>query len=288
MDTGNQRTIGGDVRFSGRALQTGRDVTAVCRPAEADEGIIFTRTDLSGCPSLRLSEALFSGSRDRRSTVGGARGVQTVEHFLAALWALGIDNIRVEVSGEELPSLDGSARDFFGALEAADFKEQSAPRRFIRILEEERVEEDGRSVAVFPGERFSISYLIDYKVASIGREEFTIELDRDSFKKEIAPARTFCLKSEAEALLTAGLGQGATLENTLVLDDDGPIGTALRFSNEPVRHKILDLVGDLYMLGRPVIGRVVAQKSGHALNAKMVRKIYEKYIGDAYDKRREE
>jgi UDP-3-O-acyl-N-acetylglucosamine deacetylase len=133
-------------------------------------------------------------------------------------------------------------------------------------------------ITVYPGRSFSVSYLIDYSVNSIGRQVFDIGLDPDSFEKEIAPARTFCLKAEAEALLKAGLGQGATTDNTLVMGEEGPVGTELRFSDEPVRHKILDLVGDFYLLGRPVLGRIVAEKSGHNLNAKMVRRIYEKYV----------
>ena len=127
-------------------------------------------------------------------------------------------------------------------------------------------------------EKFSISYTIDYDVASIGRKEFSIYLDQQSFEKEIAPARTFCLKEEAAALLKAGLGRGANTDNTLVMADDGPVGTTLRFPDEPVRHKILDLIGDLYILGRPVIGKITANKSGHSLNAELVKRIYEKHM----------
>jgi UDP-3-O-[3-hydroxymyristoyl] N-acetylglucosamine deacetylase/3-hydroxyacyl-[acyl-carrier-protein] dehydratase len=275
----NQRTIKEEVCFSGKALQTGRMVNAVCRPAEPDKGIVFKRTDLPEAPVLCLKDAVFSGTRMRRSTVGdGALEVQTVEHFLAALWALGIDNLLVELDGAELPALDGSAAGFFKRLKETGSVEQASQRHLIKIMEEERVEEEGRSLAVFPDDAFTVSYFIEYDIPSIGREVFDITLDQDSFEKEIAPARTFCLKSEAEALLKAGLGQGADLENTLVMDDDGPVGTTLRFPNEPVRHKVLDLIGDLYMLGRPIAGKVVAEKSGHSLNAKMVRKIYDKYV----------
>lgn len=275
----SQRTIAGEVGFSGKALQTGLDAAVLCRPADAGVGITFKRTDIPDIPEIRLSDAVFSSEHARRSAIGeGAYAVQTVEHFLAALWALGIDNLSVEVAGPELPALDGSAKEFFRVLEKAGTTEQDAERTPIIIREEERVEDGDRSVIVLPADVFSILYLIDYPCPSIGRETFDIELDRDSFEREIAPARTFCLKSEADALIKSGLGKGATLENTLVMEDSGPIGTKLRFSNEPVRHKVLDLVGDLYMLGRPVIGRFIAEKSGHALNGKMVRQIYEKYV----------
>jgi len=276
---GSQRTITGEVGFSGRALQTGRDAAVMCRPASAGAGIIFKRTDIPDSPEICLSDAVFSSEHARRSAIGeGAHAVQTVEHFLAALWALGIDNLSVEVDGPELPALDGSAQEFFRILESAGFTEQDAGRIPIMINDEERVEDGDRSVTVLPADVFSVLYLIDYPCPSIGRETFDIKLDRDSFAREIAPARTFCLKAEADALIKAGLGKGATLDNTLVMEDDGPVGTELRFPNEPVRHKVLDLVGDLYMLGRPVIGRFIAEKSGHALNGMMVRKIYERYV----------
>ncbi len=222
---------------------------------------------------------LFSDGYRRRSAIGapGAE-IQTVEHFLAALWGLEIDNITVDVHGVELPALDGSALGFLDILKQAGIVEQPAPRRSVRIKRPLVIEEADSSLAVLPGEKFSISYFIEYDCASIGTEEFGIELDRDSFEREIAPARTFCLKKEAEALLKAGLGGGANCENTLVMDDDGPAGTCLRFPNEPVRHKILDLVGDLYLLGVPIIGKVVAKRSGHRLNLKMVKKIHEQYF----------
>jgi UDP-3-O-acyl N-acetylglucosamine deacetylase len=274
-----QRTIASEAVFSGKALQTGREASVICRPASAGAGIIFNRTDLPGSSGICLSDAVFSADHARRSVIGeGAYAVQTVEHFLAALWALGIDNLSVEVDGPELPAMDGSALEFFRILESAGSREQSLDRGPIVVLEEERVEDGDRSITAIPADIFSVLYLIDYPCPSIGRETFDISLDRDTFEREIAPARTFCLKAEADALIKAGLGKGATLENTLVMGEDGPVGTALRFPNEPVRHKVLDLVGDLYMLGRPLIGRFIAEKSGHALNGMMVRKIYEKYV----------
>ena len=274
-----QATINEKVEFSGKALQTGEVVSAVCSPAAPGAGVIFKRVDLPGTPELPLRKAVLSDAHDRRTTVVvGPAAVQTVEHLLAALWAMSIDNMLIEVDGPELPAMDGSALEFFRAFKGAGTVGQELPRRIVNILEAERVEDSGRSIELQPAEDFSVSYLIDYPLEAIGREVFDIKIDRDSFEKEIAPARTFCMKEEADALLKAGLGKGATLENTLVMDAGGPIGTTLRFPNEPVRHKILDLVGDLYLLGHRINGRIVAEKSGHALNALMVRKIYEKYV----------
>lgn len=275
----DQRTIAKEVRFSGQALQTGKKVSVVCVPAPSGAGIVFKRTDLAGAPALCLNDGIFSDARDRRSTLGLAgRGIQTVEHFLAALWGLGIDNLLVEIGGPELPAMDGSAIGFLKPLKEAGAAEQGIPRQPLKITEPIRVEENGRSLQILPGEGFTVSYFIDYKVACIGQENFEIELDGAVFEKEIAPARTFCMMREALLLLLTGFGRGASLRNTLVLGNKGPWGTRFRFPNEPVRHKVLDLVGDLYMLGRPVIGKVVAERSGHALNARLVRRIYEKYI----------
>lgn len=275
----NKKTIEREVVFSGKALQTGKDVSVTCRPAGPDEGIVFRRIDLPDKPELSLKDAAFADAGLRRSVIGDSSAtVQTVEHILAALWGLEIDNIVIEIDGAELPALDGSSIEFLKLFKKAGTSEQPVGREFIEITDEEEVKEGDSSLKVLPGEAFSVSYLIDYDIKSIGRESFDIKLDADSFENEIAPARTFCLKKEAEALLKAGLGQGATLKNTLVMDDDGPVGTELRFPNEPVRHKILDLVGDFYLLGRPVLGKVVAERSGHSLNAQMVRKIYEKYV----------
>lgn len=278
----NQKTIKNETGFSGKALQTGTPCSVVCRPSGPDTGIIFKRVDLKGAPCVKLTDAVLSDGGARRSTIGAdGWGIQTVEHFLAALWSLEIDNILVEVHGAELPAMDGSAAGFLAELKKAGAEEQPVPRRFVKVPEEETVEEGSSYLKISPADVFSVSYYIDYDIASIRKETFRITPDKESFEKELAPARTFCLKREAEMLLKAGLGQGATLENTLVLDDNGPVGTEFRFPNEPVRHKVLDLLGDLYMLGRPVIGKVEARKSGHKLNAEMVGLLYRKYLKEA-------
>lgn len=275
----NQGTIGKEVSFEGKALQTGRETRVVCRPSAPDSGIVFRRSDNPSSSPVRLSGRMISASHRRRSTVGKGRGqIQTVEHFLAALWCQGIDNIEVEVSGPELPALDGSAKDFIAELKKAGISCSDKPRRYVKVAEPIMIKDGSRSLAAYPADNFSISYTIDYPVKSIGREVLEFELGGDVFEKEIAPARTFCLKKEAKLLLKLGLGRGATLENTLVMDEEGPMGTTLRFRNEPLRHKMLDLVGDLYLLGRPVVARIVGEKSGHSLNAKLVKELYKRYI----------
>ena len=276
-----EKTIKERVRFSGKALQTGRKVSMSCVPAPAGYGITFRRVDLEGKPEVRISDALFSSGEGRRSAIGmGKVQVQTIEHFMASLWALGIDNLEVEVDGAELPAMDGSASGFIEPLKKAGNLDQERDREYIKITEPIDIRDKDARISVEPSEKFSISYLIDYDVRCIKNEKFAIDPDGESFEREIAPARTFCMKREALLLFLSGMGRGATLQNTLVLGNNGPMGTRFRFPDEPVRHKVLDLVGDLYMLGRPIIGRVRAEKSGHRLNSMLVRKIYERYLKD--------
>jgi UDP-3-O-acyl N-acetylglucosamine deacetylase len=274
-----QKTIREKVVFSGKALQTGRKSRLVCRPAEAGEGISFRRMDLEGAPRVRLSDAIFSGALSRRSTIGtGKVQVQTVEHFMAALWALGVDNMEAEIEGEELPAVDGSALGFLRPLKDAGSVEQRMAREYIKILRPIEIREKESSISIMPAEKLSVSYFIDYGECCVKKGKFEIDLDGDSFEREIAPARTFCMKKEALLLFLSGMGRGATLKNTLVLGKRGPLGTQFRLPDEPVRHKVLDIVGDLYMLGRPVLGRIKAERSGHRLNSMLVKKIYEEYV----------
>ncbi|MBU1894996.1 MAG: UDP-3-O-acyl-N-acetylglucosamine deacetylase, partial [Candidatus Omnitrophica bacterium] len=207
-------TISKEISFSGTALQTGVKTRVTCKPAKEKDGIIFKRRDLKNSPELCLSDGLFS-SGERRSTISlGAASIQTIEHFLAALWAMEIDNIMVEIDGAELPGLDGSAIEFIKLLRSAGVQKQNGEREFIKITEKEEVKDGDVSLSIFPDEFASVSYYIDYGIKSIERETFKIELNSRLFETEIASARTFCLKEEATALLKAGLGQGANFENT--------------------------------------------------------------------------
>ncbi|MBF0493700.1 MAG: UDP-3-O-[3-hydroxymyristoyl] N-acetylglucosamine deacetylase [Candidatus Omnitrophica bacterium] len=275
----NQHTISGDAVFSGRALQSGHRVKVVCKGAGENTGIVFSRSDLPGKPSFRVSNAFILSGPYRRSVVGFEKAVvHTVEHLLAALWALEIDNIMIEVNGIEIPGMDGSAIEFYKGLKTAGVAAQSAKRCIVHITEPITVENKEASISIVPSGSFGISYHIDYDIASIPKEDFTVEFSSGTFEKEIGPARTFCLKKEAMLLRLLGLGKGATYENTLVMGKTGPVKNTLRYPNEPVRHKVLDILGDFYLLGRPVVGKIIAKKSGHRLNAELVKKIYERYL----------
>lgn len=274
-----QRTIKNEARFSGKALQTGARVELRCLPSQEGTGVVFRRVDIKGRPEVPVNPKYISSSKLRRSALKrGKAEVQTTEHFLAALWALGIDNILVEIDASELPAMDGSAAAFMAGLEKAGIQEQDARRRVLSVRRTHFVKGKNGSITVSPADKFSVSYRIDYPLRSIGRETMKFDLDREVFAREIAPARTFCMKKEAMMLLKIGLGKGADLENTLVMDDDGPMGTKMRFPNEPLRHKIMDLVGDLYMLGVPLQARVEAVRSGHTLNAALIRQLYGDYM----------
>ncbi|MCX5686187.1 MAG: UDP-3-O-acyl-N-acetylglucosamine deacetylase, partial [Candidatus Omnitrophica bacterium] len=223
--------------------------------------------------SLSLTSSGESSGK-RRTTIGtGPLQIQTTEHLLAALSGLGIDNALIEIDGGEIPGLDGSAMGFVEAIKKAKITEQDAPKRILVIEEPVWCKFEDRFVAVLPDENFRISYTMSYKSDAIGTQYYDITVREENFEREIAPARTFCLKSEALMLMASGLGKGAGCNNTLVMGKTGPFKNKLRFKDEPVRHKVLDLIGDLYLLGMPIKGHVIAAKSGHSLNIELVKKL---------------
>ena len=273
-----QRTVSKDVFMNGTGIHTGRPVSVRILPAPVETGIVFVRTDLPHRPTipLRAGQVLDVGKSIRRTTISrdGAE-VQTVEHLMAALWGVGIDNAYVEVSGIEMPGLDGSAAPFVQQLRAAGITEQEAPRRYFSLREPLFVEDGHAYIAVFPDRTLKISYMLSYDHPLLRAQFASYTTDGNSFDQAIAPARTFCFKEEADALRAAGLGQGATLENTLVIGDEGVIDNTLRFADEFARHKILDLLGDLYLLGAHLKAHVIGIKSGHPLNVKLLLKLHQ-------------
>jgi UDP-3-O-[3-hydroxymyristoyl] N-acetylglucosamine deacetylase len=206
--------------------------------------------------------------------IGNARGVtvSTIEHLMAALCALGVDNAVIELDGPEVPIMDGSALPFVSLLDRAGFHRQQAPQRMIEILRPVVVEEGDKSAALYPCDRFEMFFEIEFPTAVIGRQSVDVAVTEDSFREELASARTFGFLEEVEALRAAGLGRGASLDNVLVIDGDVLINPeGLRFPDEFVRHKAMDAVGDLYVLGAPIRGRFEGRKAGHALNNRLCR-----------------
>ena len=279
-----QRTVKETVTIEGSGLQTGKRVKLTLKPSPPDSSINIIRVDLPNKPLLNIrsfdiTKALPDPAATKNITLHrtvlalGPLAVQTTEHLLAALAGLAIDNIVIEIDNEELPGLDGSAKNYTELIKRAGIAEQDAPIRFFKTDKVIWCEEGGSFLAIFPSEEFRISFTLSYRSPNIGSQFLSLAVDENNFESEIAPARTFCAEEEALALLKMGLGKGANYNNTLVLGAAGPINTTLRFPDEPVRHKILDLIGDLYILGMPVKGHVVAIKSGHKLNMEMVRKL---------------
>ena len=274
-----QRTIKNGAIIRGVGLQTGENVSLKFRGAPANSGINFIRTDLPNKPLLNINSFLpgTSGLPERRTTVGtGPFQIQTTEHLLAALSGLGIDNIIIEMDNVELPGLDGSAKGFFDVLKSGGVIEQDAAKKFLEIKEPVECKYEASSISILPDAGFRVSYTLSYPNPNIGTEALSLNVDENSFENEIAPARTFCLEEEALELLKRGMGKGANYDNTLVIGKSGPINNTFRFSDEPVRHKILDLIGDLYLLGMPIKGHVIAVKSGHRLNMGLVQKLKSK------------
>jgi UDP-3-O-acyl N-acetylglucosamine deacetylase len=283
-----QRTIREPIAIEGTGLQTGARTALTLKPSPPSTGINFIRVDLPNKPLVSVRSLDFGNqgsasalrasadrpSFERRTTLGaGPLQVQTTEHLMAALSGLSIDNIIAEVDAAELPGLDGSAEGFVEAIKKCGIAEQDAPREFLELREAVWCGGKDNFIAVFPDDNFRVSYTMSYKEPGLGTQFFGIVVNEKSFENEIARARTFCLEEEALRLLKMGLGKGADYENTLVMGKSGPVKNTLRFPDEPVRHKILDLIGDLYLIGMPLKAHVVAIKSGHALNLELVKKL---------------
>lgn len=272
----NQRTIRSPVSLKGVGLHSGQEVELKLLPGEPDTGIVFVRTDLTGKPRVPVNPRS-AGRRERQTAiVEGEAEVQTIEHLLAGTHALGIDNLEIEIDGVEVPGMDGSGAEFAHALQEAGVVEQRRPRKLVTIDRPIALSEGEASIVAFPAEDgLKLTYHLDYPNLDYGRQSFTTMLTAESYLDDVAPARTFCTAMEAKALQAAGLGQGANTTNTLVLDTDGPVENEFRFSDELARHKTLDLIGDLVLLGADLNAHVIAHRTGHELNRKLVAAITE-------------
>lgn len=269
-----QRTIKEAVEFCGRGLHTGQEVRFLVRPAPENTGIVFCRTDLD--PNLKVRASVDNVRSDelrQTALVVGSGVIRTIEHLMATFHGLGVDNAEVDVSGDEIPAMDGSAKDFTETFLRIGFAEQSAPRKWIEVKEPVFVDQGDQSLILLPGPGFSISYTLSYRHRDLQDQFLSMTILPEIFERELASARTFCLKEEAEYLLAQGFGKGANVENTLVFERNRPLENTLRFENEACRHKMMDLLGDLYLAGGFVRGHVIAARSGHTLNLELVRRI---------------
>jgi UDP-3-O-[3-hydroxymyristoyl] N-acetylglucosamine deacetylase len=270
----HQKTTVAPAIIAGVGVHTGDRVRLAVRPAPVGTGIVFVRTDVTD----RDNRIPVSGEAvvDARlnTMVENAAGVRlsTIEHLMAAFAALGVSNAVVEVDGPELPILDGSALQFVQLLDRAGFRRQEAPVRYIEILEPVRVQDGDKSAALLPCDRYEMRFEIDFPTPVIGNQVVDFVVDEETFRDEIMAARTFGFAHEVEALRRAGLARGGSLENAVVIDGDQILNPGgLRMEREFVKHKALDAIGDLYVLGAPLLGRYEGVKSGHALNNLLVR-----------------
>jgi UDP-3-O-acyl N-acetylglucosamine deacetylase len=272
----NQRTIAGTTAVDGIGYWNGRDIRVEFRPAEADQGIVFVRGDLPGCPRIPATVASRVEIPRRTALRVGDASVEMVEHIMAALAGLQIDNCEIWVNQSEMPGCDGSALPFVAALRETGAVEQNAPRERFTLRSAIRLGNEECWIEARPGVpgKLTLQYELDYGAGNpIGRQSLEILLSPRFFHLNLAPSRTFLFEREAAALQDRGLGLRTTFRDLLVFDADGPIGNELRFPDECVRHKIVDLIGDLSLAGFDLCGHFVAYRSGHRLNAELVRAI---------------
>jgi UDP-3-O-[3-hydroxymyristoyl] N-acetylglucosamine deacetylase len=274
-----QRTLRTLVRASGVGLHTGRKVAMALRPAPVDTGIVFCRSDLPGNPAVAAHALNVSNTTMATVLEKGEARISTVEHLMSAFFGLGIDNAYVDVSAEEVPIMDGSAGTFVFLLQSAGIEEQAAPKRYVRVLEPIEIQQGDKKVRLEPFNGFKISFSIEFSHPVFEPEHSSIEVDFAdvSFVREISRARTFGFTQEVEMMRSRGLGRGGSLDNAIVVDDFRVLNAdGLRMDDEFVKHKALDAVGDLYLLGHPLIAAFHGHKSGHALNNLLVRKLLER------------
>ena len=269
-----QHTVRSPVRFSGIGVHTGVQARVTLLPAASDTGVVFIRTDVRDQDNrIAVSgEAVCKTQLGTVITNAAGVTVSTIEHLMAALVMTGVDNVVIEIDGPEMPIMDGSSIDFIRGLDRAGLQPQGALRRFIEIVDVVEVIEGDKRAALRPSEGFEVAFEIAFASAAIGRQAVDLKMDAEAFRKELADCRTFGFLHEVEALRAMGLARGGSMDNAVVIDGDEILNPeGLRRPDEFVRHKALDAIGDLYVLGAPVIGRFEGVLAGHALNNAVVR-----------------
>jgi UDP-3-O-[3-hydroxymyristoyl] N-acetylglucosamine deacetylase len=269
-----QRTLKSLVSASGVGLHTGQKVRLTLRPAPPDTGIVFRRVDLASPVSIPARAELIGEARLASTLVKGDVKIHTVEHLMSALGGLGVDNAYADLDAAEVPIMDGSASPFVLLVQQAGMEEQAAPKRFLRVTRRIEVRDGDKWARLDPYDGYRLSFSIDFRHPVIERstQSVTVDFAETSYLKEIARARTFGFMHDMEDLRDSGLALGGGLDNAVVLDESRVLNAeGLRFADEFIRHKLLDAIGDLYLLGRPLLAAFTAHKSGHALNNRLLR-----------------
>ncbi|MFZ5757816.1 MAG: UDP-3-O-acyl-N-acetylglucosamine deacetylase [Pseudomonadota bacterium] len=279
-----QRTIKNVIRATGIGLHTGDKIYLTVRPAPIDSGIVFRRVDLQPVPAIRAAAHAVGETTLSTTLVDGDVKVSTIEHLMSAFAGLGIDNAIVEISGPEVPIMDGSAGPFVFLLQSAGIAEQKAAKKFIRVKKEVTVSDGDKSATFVPFDGFKVSFTIhfDHPVFRNRNQTATVDFSTTSFVKEVSRARTFGFMRDIEYLRSKNLALGGSVENAIVVDEFRILNEdGLRYEDEFVKHKILDAIGDLYLLGHSLIGEYIGHKSGHALNNRLLRELLAR--PDAYE-----
>ena len=271
-----QRTLKSLTRSTGVGLHTGQKIHMALRPAQPDTGIVFRRIDLEPVADIRARAESVGETRLSSCLVQGEARVYTVEHLMSALSGLGIDNAFVDLDGPEVPIMDGSAAPFVFLIQSAGIEQQAAPKRFLRIKKRVEVSDGDKWARLEPYEGYKLSFSIvfNHPVIEKSNQSVTVDFAETSYLKEIARARTFGFMQDVEQLREDGLALGGGLDNAVVLDEYRVLNAdGLRFGDEFIRHKVLDAIGDLYLMGNPMLGAFSAHKSGHALNNRLLREL---------------
>jgi UDP-3-O-[3-hydroxymyristoyl] N-acetylglucosamine deacetylase len=273
-----QRTLRNEIDLDGIGLHTGYPVHLTLRPAPDDTGILFRRTDLK---NFEIEATRAHVARVSYATTLMKKGVMisTVEHLLSALYGLGVDNAYIDLNSMEVPIMDGSGLKFLQAIDGAGIVEQKSLRRYLLVQDAIEVRQGDKVAGVYPAFLQRATYKIEFQHTAIGIQEIEIDLNPDTYRREIGPARTFGFISDVEYLKRSGLIRGGSLENAVVLDNNGIVNNHLRYPSEFVRHKLLDLLGDISLVGYPIIGHLYAEKAGHAIHTALADRIARKKNG---------
>jgi UDP-3-O-[3-hydroxymyristoyl] N-acetylglucosamine deacetylase len=269
-----QRTIRRQISCVGIGLHSGNKVNLSLKPAPADFGVRFRRTDL-GDHEVPATVHNLAGIQLATGLSRNEVSVETVEHLLAALTSVGVDNVLVELNSPEVPIMDGSAAPFIYLIHEAGVKRLQAPRKYLKIVRPIAISRGDKRIALYPSDHFKVTYSISYDHPLLRHQSRTLRITEDSFVEDVAPARTFTFLKDVEMMRQNGLALGGSLENAIVLGETGILNNPLRFEDEFVRHKILDAIGDLALVGYPVIGHLVAHRAGHALHTEFAAKVLE-------------
>lgn len=269
-----QQTINTPISCGGIGLHTGKRANLTLKPAESDYGIRFVRVDLPGTPVIEAKNYQVADTRLATSLGLNGYRVYTVEHLLSALAGVGIDNASIEIDSSEVPIMDGSAALFTSLLQRVGSKAQENCKKFIKIKRPVTVQEEDKYIHLFPYDEFKVTYTIEFDHPLLQNQSYTLVVKNKTFIEEISRARTFGFLKDVETLKQNGFAKGGSLENAVVIDNQGVLNEGgLRYKDEFVRHKILDLIGDLSLVGKPLLGHIIAYKAGHRLNFALIKKL---------------